>query len=385
MEVSVEPVAGHNGILNDTFLSLRVGSSQKQGRLGATRVFKFSQDVQDPQARVEIFRRIGAATVALSSQTGKAHEVDVKCVGAEQLRLRLAVNARGGDLASTQELKTQRVKERADAAQTYIERHNLEGIMAEAMKEVIRTRPDVPHKFLADKILALGGIKEDPKDDPFGQAAGPSPVSATAEATEARNVAAREDDPSGQAAESSLASATAEATEARNVAAREDDPSGQAAESFSASATAEAIEAQNVAAREDLRSKAVAEHDASPEQAATSEDWKAELLKRDARIDALEGEVSKQNREMKVVREKMNTFEDMLRKTFGQGAAGNNSSSGAETKKDDPFRRLGSVLKVRSKLTKNRAKGDPEEADTDYQDPDLASEGSDDMQGCQQQ
>jgi len=154
-----------DNVVKDIFVSLRMGDTQKQSRLVASRNFKFEPvawDNKGPFARIEVFKRIGTSTVSFDDGcSGEVQDVDVNCLDQDMqhLRLRLAVQNSGAGpaLKEFQPSVKQKAKNRMDFAKQYLDKHNLEESIALAMREVIRQKPDDPHQFLADQLLAMRG------------------------------------------------------------------------------------------------------------------------------------------------------------------------------------------------------------------------------------
>eukprot|EP00928_Gymnodinium_smaydae_P023257 TRINITY_DN19264_c0_g4_i1.p1 TRINITY_DN19264_c0_g4~~TRINITY_DN19264_c0_g4_i1.p1 ORF type:complete len:505 (+),score=131.11 TRINITY_DN19264_c0_g4_i1:74-1588(+) len=171
LEVELK-MLGSDGIApKDTFVSMRVGDSQKQSRLQASRTFKFAPGVADlrgPFGRIEVFKRVGSATVGLSDPT----EVQVDCGEGDLKWLRFQVQASGvssttanKDSVSANKPQSQAAKERVDEARKYLEEHRLEELIASAMREIIRLRPSEPHKFLCDQIMGLSAAQRKGKEN----------------------------------------------------------------------------------------------------------------------------------------------------------------------------------------------------------------------------
>jgi hypothetical protein len=83
--------------------------------------------------------------------------------------------------------KKNRSKKRFDEAQQYISDFGIEGVLSDAMREVIRDKPDDPFRYLSNRILQFGdtmAVKYDrtmrPQESDFGATALTSPYGATA-------------------------------------------------------------------------------------------------------------------------------------------------------------------------------------------------------------
>jgi len=151
----------------DTFLSVRVGDVQKQTRFEDTRTYNFpeSKDSRGSFARVEVFKRIGSTTVCLDNTGMNATSFDVPCSfpDFEKLSLNMFVSGGPADRPMSREKKKKtRASQRMDEAQKYLSSFRLEETLAEAMKEVIRERPDDPYKYLSAAVLKKSGMPPSP-------------------------------------------------------------------------------------------------------------------------------------------------------------------------------------------------------------------------------
>eukprot|EP00929_Paragymnodinium_shiwhaense_P018921 TRINITY_DN13063_c0_g4_i1.p1 TRINITY_DN13063_c0_g4~~TRINITY_DN13063_c0_g4_i1.p1 ORF type:complete len:695 (-),score=151.68 TRINITY_DN13063_c0_g4_i1:59-2143(-) len=150
----------------DTFVSVRVGQVQKQSRFSKSRAYQFPPLSHEPLGRfgrIEIFQRVGHATVDLDRDL-VAQQVQVPCTfveaggspNARSLNLSVAVKEVQQMTAAKEVTKSSRKKEakqKMTKAHDYLQQHRLEEVLAEAMKEVISTRPQDPHSFLSKMIL----------------------------------------------------------------------------------------------------------------------------------------------------------------------------------------------------------------------------------------
>mmetsp|Transcript_55995 Transcript_55995/g.103586 ORF Transcript_55995/g.103586 Transcript_55995/m.103586 type:complete len:409 (-) Transcript_55995:77-1303(-) len=162
MEIRLESI---NGSVppEDTFVAVRIGDVQKQSRFESARTYKFSgQGEQWSHGRIEVFKRVGCLTVNLEDA---AREVKVPCESPgfpENLAMNLAVVGSGqADLVSNKAA----TKTAIDAAQRYIDANQIEDILAEAMREVLKHRPEDPNRFLSNHFLQrsdVGPIKPKP-------------------------------------------------------------------------------------------------------------------------------------------------------------------------------------------------------------------------------
>jgi len=144
----------------DTFVSMRVGDVQKQSRLSTSRTYHFpaTGDGRGRFGRIEVFKRVGDLTVDLSKHDGCEQSVQVPCNIPGMATLSMGLAVKGEPTDAIKEAKAQqgsaRGKVKWDAAQKYIAEHSLEDVLADAMREVIRHKPEDPFTFLSEQILA---------------------------------------------------------------------------------------------------------------------------------------------------------------------------------------------------------------------------------------
>lgn len=169
----------------DTFVSLRIGDVQKQSRLVGTRQFHFPDYVGNNRSvgRIEVFKRLGWVNVNIGGAKGCYHEtqdVEVPVDWPNLTNLPLRISAQGPpedeEIICNDTLKSGRgkartkAKERLDLAHRYINKHRLEEILADVMREVIEQKPGDPHSYMSGRILELAVEKGVRADDPRAKA-----------------------------------------------------------------------------------------------------------------------------------------------------------------------------------------------------------------------
>ncbi|CAE7874124.1 unnamed protein product [Symbiodinium necroappetens] len=188
MEIRVDTAEGF-AAPKDTFVSMRIGDFQKQSRFDTAKTYKFPKpEDASGLARIEVFQRVGHQTVSL----GKLHhseqsvEVPVNMPGMSFLPMRLGLHT-GQEVNTEPKIKKDtKVKTKLDAAQKYLAEHQLEEVIADAMREVIHEKPAEPLIFLSSQILKhaatrkpgllprIDGQKEQPPAPPANKKANPS-------------------------------------------------------------------------------------------------------------------------------------------------------------------------------------------------------------------
>mmetsp|Transcript_108350 Transcript_108350/g.209755 ORF Transcript_108350/g.209755 Transcript_108350/m.209755 type:complete len:563 (+) Transcript_108350:89-1777(+) len=156
----------------DTFVSLRIGDVQKQSRLVGTRQFRFPEYVGSSRSvgRIEVFKRLGWINVNIGGARGchyETQDVEIPVDLPNLTNLPLRISAQGPPeeeehlsndaLISGRCKKT--TKERLDVAHRYINKHRLEEILADVMREVIEQKPGDPHSYISGRILELAAEK----------------------------------------------------------------------------------------------------------------------------------------------------------------------------------------------------------------------------------
>lgn len=138
----------------DCFVSVRVGEMQKFSKFAPSRTYKFKDAGDRSFGKIELFRRIGGCTVNINPAVSGLREVNLGDVD-----FGVAVLDQNGlPQPDSPSKKSEKDSEKA-AAMEYLSRHHLEERLSEAMKEVLRERPDNPSKFMSD---LLAGAAQQP-------------------------------------------------------------------------------------------------------------------------------------------------------------------------------------------------------------------------------
>mmetsp|Transcript_117432 Transcript_117432/g.204079 ORF Transcript_117432/g.204079 Transcript_117432/m.204079 type:complete len:399 (-) Transcript_117432:315-1511(-) len=203
----------------DTYVSVRVGEVQKLSRISAGRTFKFpASAVGDRKfGKVEIFNRIGGCSVGIIP-ADEDQEVAVPINGDSNVKFRVMLDYTekppAAKIEEAERIKAKDVNPKVLAAKEYLEKHNLELRLSEAMQAVLREKPEDPAQFVADKLIkSAGAVVKVPKaaPSPAPEAApSPAPEAAAAPAPEAAAAPA----PEPEAAKPAEAEAAPPAAEA---------------------------------------------------------------------------------------------------------------------------------------------------------------------------
>jgi len=154
-----------------------VGDVQKLSRLSGSRVYKFNQADQHRFGKIEVFRRVGSASIDLQPAVSDLREVQINCSDLGPIGLKIGVDSKNGGLDPKQleqEAKEHEKKNdgKVKAAKEYLHTHSLEVLLSEAMQAVLRERPDNPAEVLAEKIKAAAQAR------PVKPKAAPAPAAA---------------------------------------------------------------------------------------------------------------------------------------------------------------------------------------------------------------
>ncbi|CAK9023589.1 unnamed protein product [Durusdinium trenchii] len=149
MDIRIEALEGPTPP-GETFVSMRIGDYQKQSRFGSFKSYRFPHDDGNGFARLEVFQRVGHLSVSLEKLRSNDQDVQVplEIQGLKFLPLRVGLQKNSAEDKSKAKVKT-----RLDAAQRYLAQHQLEEIIADAMREVIHEKPDDPYTFLSNEIM----------------------------------------------------------------------------------------------------------------------------------------------------------------------------------------------------------------------------------------
>jgi len=176
VEIGLEAV--DNDLMpKDLYLSLRIGEQQKFAKASTSRAYKFAQSAvaERRYAKLEIYRRVGICSVSIDMEKVKGtHEIAVPvddprlCENEVRYRItmepaasekiRAAPTAPEPPLSSQDKPLAKDPSAKVLAAREYLEKHQLEQRLSEAMQAVLRERPEDPGAFVAQKLASGAGI-----------------------------------------------------------------------------------------------------------------------------------------------------------------------------------------------------------------------------------
>jgi hypothetical protein len=179
----------------DIYVAVRVGTSERLSRLAAEKSYKFPKSALGEKGdrkygKVDIFKRVGSTTIGVRHDPKvAAQEVEVPIGGDGKVSFRVTL-AEAEPLAKSDQETSKHIQN----AKSYVDEHNLEMVLSDAMQAVLRERPSNPRQFIAEKMTnSEGAYRRIPGD-------GGVPL-APAEATEEKSAEqeapakAAEDDP----------------------------------------------------------------------------------------------------------------------------------------------------------------------------------------------
>jgi hypothetical protein len=172
VEIGLEAVKGDK-LPKDLYVSLRVGEAQKFMKANCDRSYKFPASALGDRkyAKLEMFKRVGVCAIPVDTERIQGtHEVavavDGRVVDVPEKAVAYKVNIKKGlsggqaPLDSSTRSATDKgaPDNRVASAKAYLDSHQLEQRLAEAMMAVLRERPEDPGKFIAEKLASGAGM-----------------------------------------------------------------------------------------------------------------------------------------------------------------------------------------------------------------------------------
>lgn len=166
VDINLEAVNG-DSLPKDLYLSLRVGEQQKFAKANNSgRTFKFSTPEDKRVGKLEIYRRVGVAAISLDHEKfQEAHElavaIDDERVAGKEVKYRFCLGGHGSIPTSPKAEGAEPAKQvsaKVSVAKDYLQKHQLEQRLSEAMQAVLREQPDDPGTFLAQRLTSGAGM-----------------------------------------------------------------------------------------------------------------------------------------------------------------------------------------------------------------------------------
>jgi hypothetical protein len=166
LEVRVEGATGLN-LNDDCFVAVKVGDELKQARYKPDRSYKFTQTdgVRKPKSgRIDLFKQIGSCKIdACSGIQEIALTSTDKATSGVKLRVAVSADEKG---APSPKGGAQVREDLTKSAKEYLKGHQVEDMLSEAVKAILKERPADPRAFIV-KYLSQGSeeavLPEPPK------------------------------------------------------------------------------------------------------------------------------------------------------------------------------------------------------------------------------
>jgi hypothetical protein len=144
---------------SNVYVAVRIGDTQKLGRLGNERLYKFPPSaVSDHRfGKIEFLQRIGSCTVGIIPEKDGDQEVELS-LGSGNLKFTVQLERPKGH--SSQKVESDKPllkpfaseKPKLTLAKKYLEEHDLERRLKDAVQEVISAMPEDPAAFIGQKL-----------------------------------------------------------------------------------------------------------------------------------------------------------------------------------------------------------------------------------------
>jgi len=159
VELKLEPL--ENVLNNDYYVSVRVGEVQKLSRMNAGRAYKFASNTIGERkfGKIEIFKKVGNASVGIVPD-GEDQEVKVDLEDNSKVKFKVTLNADSDKPTGVpiEDKSARQPSEKVAQAKAYLNEHNLEMRLSEAMQAVLREKPVDPAAFVSEKLAKNAGM-----------------------------------------------------------------------------------------------------------------------------------------------------------------------------------------------------------------------------------
>mmetsp|Transcript_7769 Transcript_7769/g.17930 ORF Transcript_7769/g.17930 Transcript_7769/m.17930 type:complete len:329 (-) Transcript_7769:202-1188(-) len=167
VDISLQAVDG-DSLPKDLYLSMRVGEQQKFSKANCSRTYKFPASPDRRYGKLELYRRIGVSTLSLDGEHFQGtHEMAIQVeddrVPNKEVKYRFCLGGAGNLPAAPtneggQSEPAKQTTEKVTQAREYLQHHQLEQRLSEAMQAVLRERPEDPAAFIAQKLQSKAGV-----------------------------------------------------------------------------------------------------------------------------------------------------------------------------------------------------------------------------------
>eukprot|EP00933_Yihiella_yeosuensis_P019000 TRINITY_DN15458_c0_g1_i1.p1 TRINITY_DN15458_c0_g1~~TRINITY_DN15458_c0_g1_i1.p1 ORF type:complete len:434 (-),score=112.23 TRINITY_DN15458_c0_g1_i1:269-1570(-) len=173
MEVQVEALPSWN-VPKGSYVSVRLGDSLKQLRFDeGSRNFNFAASFEGKKkAKIDLYQLVGTCSVPIDPVLGTSDEVTVNCCDPDKVaadpscqpKIRVSCHAKDNQPKDDSKRREAYEKDSKDSAVGYLASHGVEQRLSEAIRLLLRLRPDDPIDFIC-KQLRNGGPSCAPNTD----------------------------------------------------------------------------------------------------------------------------------------------------------------------------------------------------------------------------
>lgn len=163
MEVRLETLGAE--LPRDCFVSVRLGESLKQRRWDPSSCcYHFPLPERRRTAKIDVYKLVGTCAASVDPEMSTSDEVKLMAVepDAAPFKFRVSVTTKPTALKDDAKTREARTKDAKDSALGYLQSHKVEEKLAEAIRLLLKVRPDDPVDFICSHLR--------------GPAAGPPPV-----------------------------------------------------------------------------------------------------------------------------------------------------------------------------------------------------------------
>eukprot|EP00930_Biecheleria_cincta_P045200 TRINITY_DN31160_c0_g2_i1.p1 TRINITY_DN31160_c0_g2~~TRINITY_DN31160_c0_g2_i1.p1 ORF type:complete len:671 (+),score=172.06 TRINITY_DN31160_c0_g2_i1:53-2014(+) len=160
MEVQVEAAPAWQ-VPPGCCVSVRVGESLKQRKLDSKVPAKYQFDGLDSwkRAKIGVYQLVGTCTVPLDPSGKTSEEVTLASSDPKQGSIKLRVSAGPTDVKAAEVSKQQRVDD-TEAAYGYLSHHKVEQRLGDAVRALLRMKPEDPFDFLCRQLKADSPLQQ---------------------------------------------------------------------------------------------------------------------------------------------------------------------------------------------------------------------------------
>eukprot|EP00927_Polykrikos_kofoidii_P047236 TRINITY_DN4134_c0_g1_i1.p1 TRINITY_DN4134_c0_g1~~TRINITY_DN4134_c0_g1_i1.p1 ORF type:complete len:354 (+),score=70.56 TRINITY_DN4134_c0_g1_i1:102-1163(+) len=151
-------------VMKDMFVALKIGDTQKFSKASVGKRYKFSEKTVGDRrfGKLEVYKRVGVHSIAIAPELVKdaaEFSVSVSDLSSDQLKFYMEVNPEEGvEKKRPPPEGYKNTAARSEEIKEYLEKHQLEMRLSEAMQSALREQPADPAAFIADKLTSRVGM-----------------------------------------------------------------------------------------------------------------------------------------------------------------------------------------------------------------------------------